>query len=120
MVKKIVIFIILAGVAYYAWENRHLFTELAGLESNRIRIEGDWYRVSSRIKEADVYTFYDKIIELNGETHGQYIFTSNNVAQITMGGSAARTFVIEFPEPDTMVWYEEQRGELKPVYRWAR
>lgn len=120
MVKKIVLFIILAGIAYYAWENRHHFSELAGLESNRIRIEGEWYQVSSRIKEADRYTFYDKIIELNGDAHGQYFFTKNNVMQVTMGGTRARTFIIEFPEPDKMVWYQQQRGELKPVYRWAR
>ena len=120
MVKRLAFFIILAGVAYFVWENRHHFNELAGLESNRIRIEGDWYQVSSRVKEADRYTFYDKMIELNGETHGQYFFTKNDVMQVTMGGSEARTFFIEFPEPDTMVWYQDVRGERKPVYRWAR
>lgn len=120
MVKRLAFFIILAGVAYFAWENRHHFNELAGLESNRIRIEGEWYQVSSRVKEADCYTFYDKMIELNGEAHGQYFFTKNDVMQVTMGGSEARTFFIEFPEPDTMVWYQDVRGERKPVYRWAR
>ena len=120
MVKRIVLFIILAGAAYMVWENRHHFSELAGLGSNRIRIEGDWYQVHTRIKEADRYTFYDKIIELNGETHGQYFFTANDVAQIPMGGSAAREFHIEFPVDDTMIWYQMVKGELKPVYRWAR
>ena len=120
MVKRIALFIILAGVAFMAWENRHHFSELAGLQSNRIRIEGDWYRVNTRIKEADRYTFYERIIELNGEAHGSYLFTSNEVAQVTMGGTRAREFHIEFPTDTTMIWYQEVRGELKPVYRWAR
>ncbi len=119
MVKRAALFIILAGVAFLAWENRHQFAELAGMESNRIRIEGDWYRLSSTVKEADCYTFYDKIIERNGDTHGQYYFTKNEVVQITMGGTS-QTYTIEFPEPDRMTWYQEIKGELKPVVRWAR
>ena len=119
MVKRAALLIILAGIAFFVWENRHQFAGLAGLESNQIRIAGDWYRLRSTVKEADVYTFYDKIIEKNGETHGQYHFTKNEVVQITMAGNT-QTYTIEFPEPDRMTWYQEIKGELKPVIRWAR
>ena len=119
MVKRIALFIILAGIAYMAWENRHQFAELAGLESNRIRIEGDWYKLTSTVKEADCYTFYDKMIERNGDTHGQYYFTKNDVVQITLGGTS-RAYIIEFPTPDRMIWSQEIKGELKPIIRWAR
>jgi hypothetical protein len=120
MVKRIALFIILAGGAFMVWENRHHFSELAGLESNRIRIEGDWYPVYTRIKEADCYTFFDRMIELNGEAHGQYLFTSNDTVQITMGGNSAREYHVEFPTDETMIWYQTVRGELKPAFRWAR
>lgn len=119
MVKRLTLFIILAGFAFLAWENRHQFAELAGLESNRIRIEGEWYKLTSTVKEADCYAFYDKIIDLNGETHGQYYFTKNDIVQVTMGGTI-QAYSIEFPEPDRMIWYQEIRGERTPVIRWAR
>ena len=93
--------------------------ELAGLESNQMRIEGDWYQVSSGIREFDYYTFNDKMIERNGETHGEYSFTSNEQIQVVLGSSTG-AYTIEFPEADVMIWYQDVRGTRTPVIRWQR
>jgi len=119
VVKRIALLIILAGVAYMGWENRHYLAELAGLESNRLRIEGDWYQVRSNVKEHDRYTFYDQIIDRNGETYGQYAFTSNDEVHVTLWGVTS-TYWVEFPEQDVMIWLQDVKGERKPVIRWQR
>lgn len=119
MVKRLALLIILAGVAYMGWENRRYLKELAGLESNRLRIQGDWVQVHSNVRDANVYTFYEKVIDRNGETYGQYEFTSNDEVLITLEGTTIEYWV-EFPEPDVMIWWREFKGERKPVLRWER
>lgn len=119
MVKRLALFIILAGAAFMVWDNRQVLKELAGLESNQLRIEGDWYQVRSGIKDVDRFTFYDKIVERNGETYGQYSFTSNDEVQISLGG-ATETYWLEFPEADVMIWLKDIKGERTPVIRWKR
>jgi hypothetical protein len=119
VVKRIALYIILAGVAYLAWENRHYFKELAGLDSNQLRIEGEWYQVSSNIKEFDRYTFNDKMIDRNGETYGEYSFNGNNQIQVVLGSSTG-TYTIEFPAADVMLWYQEVRGTRTLAIRWER
>jgi hypothetical protein len=119
VVKRLALYLILAGVAFLAWENRHYVKELAGLESNQMRIEGDWYQVSSGIREFDCYTFNDKMIERNGETHGEYSFTSNEQIQVVLG-SGAGTYTIEFPEANVMIWYQDVRGTRREAIRWER
>lgn len=119
MVKRLALYLILAGVAFLAWENRHYFKELAGLDSNQIRIEGDWYQVSSGIREFDCYTFNDKMIERNGETYGEYSFTSNEQIQVVLG-STTGTYTIEFPEAGVMIWYQDVRGTRKEAIHWER
>lgn len=119
MVKRIALLIILAGVAYVGWENRQVLKELAGLESNRLRIQGDWYQVRSNVKESDRYTFFDQVIDLNGDTYGQYHFSSNDEADITLGGATA-SYWIEFPEQDVMIWSQDIEGKRTPVVRWHR
>jgi hypothetical protein len=102
-----------------AWENRQVVRQLAGLESNQLRIVGDWYKVSSNVKEPDCYTFYDKIVDRNGETYGQYSFASNEQVMVTLGGTTT-TYWIDFPDPDVMIWSQDIKGERKPVIRWQR
>lgn len=119
MVKRLALYLILAGVAFLAWENRHYFKELAGLESNQMRIEGDWYQVSSGIREDDHYTFNDKMIDRNGETYGEYSFTTNEQIQVVLG-SGTGTYTIEFPETDVMIWYQDVRGTRKEAIHWER
>jgi hypothetical protein len=119
VVKRIALCIILAGVAFLAWENRHYFKELAGLDSNQLRIEGEWCQVSSNIKELDRYTFNDKMIDRNGETYGEYSFNRNNEIQVVLGPNTG-TYTIEFPSADVMLWYQEVRGTRTLVIRWER
>jgi len=119
VVKRLALYLILAGVAFLAWENRHYVKELAGLDSNQIRIEGDWYQVSAGIREYDRYTFNDKMIDRNGETYGEYSFTTNEKIQVVLG-STTGTFTLEFPEADVMIWYQDVRGTRTQVIRWER
>jgi hypothetical protein len=119
VVKRLALYLILAGVAFLAWENRHYLKELAGLDSNQMRIEGDWYKVTSGIREFDSYTFNDKMVDRNGETYGEYSFTSNEQIQVVLGGSTG-TYTIEFPEADVMIWHQDVRGTRTPVIRWER
>jgi hypothetical protein len=119
MVRKVVLLLILVAAGYLVYVNRHHIAVLAGLESNRIRIEGDWSQTRSNVKEADVYTFYDQMIERNGETCGQYHFKSNDVVDISIDGQTS-TYILDFPDADTMTWNQEVRGELKTRMRWSR
>jgi hypothetical protein len=119
VVKRLVLYVILAGLAFLAWENRHYLKDLAGLDSNQMRIEGDWYQVSSNIKEFDCYTFDDKMIDRNDEVYGEYSFTGNDQLQVTLGSSSA-TYTIEFPESGVMLWYQEVRGTRTLAIRWER
>ena len=119
MVKRLALYLILAGVAFLAWENRHYFKELAGLDSNQMRIEGDWYQVSSNIREYDRYTFNDKMIDRNGETYGEYSFNGNNQIQVVLGSNTG-TYTIEFPAADVMLWYQDVRGESREAIHWER
>ena len=119
MVKRIALYLILAGVAFLAWENRHHIKELAGLDSNQMRIEGEWCQVSSNIREFDRYTFNDKMIDRNGEIYGEYSFTGNDQIQVVLGPNTG-TYTIEFPAADTMLWYQEVRGTRTLAIRWAR
>lgn len=119
MVKRLALYLILAGVAFLAWENRHYFKELAGLDSNQMRIEGDWYQVRSNIKEFDRFTFNDKMIDRNGETYGEYSFTGNDQVQVVLG-PASGTYTIAFPSADVMLWYQDVRGTPREAIRWQR
>jgi hypothetical protein len=119
VIKRIALFVILAGVAFLAWENRHHFKELAGLESNQMRIEGDWYQVRSNIREFDRYSFNDNMVDRNGETYGEYSFTSNEIIQVVLGSSTG-TYIIEFPQAGVMIWYQELPGTRQEAIRWVR
>jgi len=119
MVRRITILLIVVAAGYYVYTNRHYFAELAGLGSNRIRIEGDWSEIRSNIKEADVYTFFDQLIEKNGTACGQYHFRSNDVVVVSIDGQTG-TYTLDFPDGNTMIWYIDDRGELKQRIRWAR
>ncbi|HOC44801.1 MAG TPA: hypothetical protein PKJ99_17445 [Thermoanaerobaculales bacterium] len=119
MVKRLLLYAVLAGLAFLAWDNRHYLKDLAGLDSNQMRIEGEWYQVSSNIKDLDRYTFNDKMIDRNGEVYGDYSFTGNDTIQATLG-SGTGSYTIEFPEPDVMIWYQEVRGTRTVAIRWQR
>ena len=119
MVKRIALLVILAGVAYMAWDNRQVVKELAGLDSNRLRIQGDWYQVRSNVKDHDRYTFSENIVDLNGDAHGSYVFSSNEQIEVTLGGETS-TYWIEFPNQDTMIWLRDIKGERRPAIRWQR
>ena len=119
MVRRVVLLLIVVAVGYLVYTNRSYFAELAGLESNRIRIEGDWSQMRSNVKDADVYTFFDRMIERNGDACGQYHFSSNDVVVVTIDGQTT-TYTLDFPQGDEMIWYREHRGELQQRARWMR
>jgi len=119
MVKRIALLLVLAGAAYLVWENRQVIKQLAGLDSNQMRIEGDWYQVRSNIKEFDRFTFNDKMIDRNGETYGEYSFTGNDQIQVVLG-PASGTYTIAFPSADVMLWYQDVRGTPREAIHWER
>ena len=119
MLRRLIVLGLLAAAALLIYGNRHRIALLAGLDSNKVQIEGVWQEVRSGFKEDDVYSFSDEVVFRNGETYGQYRFTSHTVLEVTTASDTAN-YVVEFPDADTMEWYQEERGERVLRRRWQR
>jgi hypothetical protein len=119
MIRRLVLLALLAAVAFLIYSNRHQIAIIAGLDSNRIRIQGDWQEVQSGIKEYDVYTFDNDMVERNGEPCGQYRFRGYSILEVSIDGRKV-TYSVEFPDSDNMNWYQEVKGEQKLRRQWRR
>jgi hypothetical protein len=115
----VIILLLLATGGYLLFANRHYLAFVAGLDSNRHRIEGDWFEVRDGFTEDDVYTFSDGIILKNEDTHGSYHFTSHSVLVISTGRRPV-TYTIRFPDSNNMQWYREVKGEQTLSRIWTR
>ena len=116
ILRRLIIVLVVAIVATLVYSNRD---RIGLLSNNNIKIQGDWYRVAFNFKEADVYTFADRLIDRNGYSWGAYRFLSNKRLEITTDGRVT-TYEIEFPDDENMVWYARSKGELRPRVRWRR
>ena len=119
MLRRLIILLALAAVVVAIYSYRHNIAQLAGLESNKVRIQGNWHKVSQGFPEDDVYTFNDDTISKNGDPVGVYKFNSYNELEVSFEGVNA-VYVVEFPDYDNMSWYQEAKGELKLRRRWRR
>lgn len=120
MARRIVVIVTLLVIGYLLYANRHHISFVAGLDSNRIRIKGEWQEVVHGFKETDVFLFSEGIIRRNEDnSYGSYYFTSHAQLVVTTGGGPV-TYTVEFPDEETMNWYREIKGEMKPVKKWAR
>jgi len=109
--------VVVAGLLIYS--NRHRIAFLAGLDSNKIRIQGDWYEVRAGFKEYDVYTFSDEIVSRNEDSCGHYHFRSHSELVVNIDNRSVEYYV-EFPDADTMDWLQESKGKLTLRRRWKR
>jgi hypothetical protein len=119
MLRNVVIGVLLAAAAVVLYLNRDQIAFLAGLDSNKVRIYGDWYEVEAGFKEPTRYTFEDEMLSRDGESCGQYHFRSHRVLEVTIDNSTA-TYIVEFPDSDNMEWYQEVKGELVLRRQWRR
>jgi hypothetical protein len=119
MLRRLIVLGLLAAAAFLIYGNRRQLAFLAGMDSNNVRIEGDWQEVRSGFKEDDVFSFSDQVVFRNGETYGQYRFTSHAVLEVTTASSTS-SYLVEFPGADTMEWYQEEGGQRVLQRRWQR
>jgi hypothetical protein len=120
LVRRLVTLLLLAVIGYLVYANRHHISFMAGLDSNKIRISGEWYEVVSDFKEPDVYEFSEGIILREGDnSYGSYYFTSWAEVVVTVDRGPI-TYTISFPDEETMEWRQEIKGEMKLVKKWAR
>lgn len=119
MLRRLVILglLLAAGLALYS--NRHRIADLAGVESNKVRIQGNWHEVRSDFKEDDIYTFNDDTISLNGDPVGVYKFNSYRELEVSIGDFGG-VYLVDFPDPDNMTWSQEVKGEEMVRRRWRR
>jgi hypothetical protein len=93
---------------------------LGGLEPNRVRIEGTWYRLSGGFPDSDTkYEFDDGIIERNDIGWASYTFLGYSQLQVQVGEAEPKVYKIEFPNDTSMIWSCEVKGKMTTV-RWAR
>jgi hypothetical protein len=119
MVRRVILVLCLVASAFLLYANRHQIAVLAGLDSNKLRIQGDWYELRAGFKEYDRYTFRDETVTRNDETCGNYHFRSYRELFVTIDGQST-DYIVEFPDPETMEWFQEVKGELKVRRRWKR
>jgi len=119
MFRRLVILALIVGAGFVIYLNRDQIAALAGLESNRIRIQGDWYEVQSGFKEDTRHTFVEELVLRDGEQVGHYQFTSHNDIEVTIDGTAI-PYQVAFPEEDTMDWLRTIKGKQRLSRRWRR
>jgi hypothetical protein len=105
--------------AFLIYTNRHRIAFLAGLDSNKIRIQGEWHEVRSGFKEYDIFSFYDEMVSRNEDPCGNYHFKSHSELIVTIDGQTGE-YIVEFTDADTMDWLQESKGKLTLRRRWKR
>jgi hypothetical protein len=119
MLRRLIILVALAAVVFAVYSNRQRIAQLAGLESNKVRIRGNWHVVTQGFPEDDIYTFDDDTVSKNGDPVGVYKFNAYNELEVSFEGIDA-VYLIEFPDYDNMHWLQEVKGERKLRRRWRR
>ena len=81
--------------------------QLAALQNNKSRISGDWYLSENNFKRDEVYSFDEGMIERDGIGWGSYKFKQNDVIDVSSDdGSGGAIYKLDFPDDDTMFWYQ--------------
>jgi hypothetical protein len=119
MLRRLIILGLLAVAGLALYSNRHRISDLAGVESNKVRIQGNWHVVRSGFKEDDIYTFDDDTVSCNGDPVGVYKFNSYHELEVSIEDING-VYLVEFPDPENMAWYQEVKGEKKLRRQWRR
>ncbi len=119
MVRRVIVLALLAAAAFLIYSSRHRIAFLAGLDSNKVRIQGDWYELEAGFKTYDTYTFSDGLISRNGDDCGHYNFTSHSVLVVTIDDDT-ETYDVAFPDDENMEWSREVAGGQKISRAWRR
>jgi hypothetical protein len=119
MLRRLVILGLLAAAGLALYSNRHRISELAGVQSNKVRIQGNWHEVRSGFKEDDIYTFNDDTVSRNGDPVGVYKFNSYRELEVSIEDHTG-LYLVEFPDHENMTWFQEVKGEEKVRRRWRR
>lgn len=119
MLRRLIILGVLAAVVLAIYSYRDQIKNLAGLESNKVRIQGNWHIVVSGFPEDDVYTFDEDTVSKNLDPVGVYKFLSYDELEVKFEGMNG-VYIVEFVDYDNMNWYQDVKGERKLRRRWRR
>jgi uncharacterized protein YxeA len=114
LLKQLVVLLILAGAAYYVWNQRY---RIAGLSNNNIKIQGTWYQVEYDRKGLTPYHFDERIITANGTEWGSYSLHRNTELEVMVANSLT-LYHLSFPDDESMLWSVEEDGKLVPAISW--
>jgi uncharacterized protein YxeA len=114
LLKQLVTLLVLAGAAYYVWNQRD---RIAGLTNNNLKIQGTWYQVEMNRKGLTPYQFSERIITANDSEWGSYRLYKNTELEVTVGDEVT-LYELSFPDEENMVWSVEVDGKLVPAVRW--
>ena len=116
LLNRLVIIGVLVGAGYLLWGQRD---RIAGIQNNKLRIQGTWYKYEMNRKGFDAYHFSERIITFDGTEWGSYELRSNEEIEV-MIRSELNTYHLSIPDEDNMVWSVEAQGGLTVVQRWQR
>ena len=116
MLKKLLLLLAVAGVAYFIWGQRYRIAELS---NNNFKIQGTWYQVDMDVnrKGPTPYHFEEIFITANDTEWGSYKLYRNTELEV-MVGNELTVYHLSFPDESNMIWSMEIDGKLTPVMSW--
>ena len=116
LLKRLVLLLVLAGVAYMIWGQRYRIAELS---NNNFRIQGAWYLVDMDVNRKGLtpYHFSERIITMNDTEWGSFKLIKNTVIEV-MVGNELTVYQLSFPDESNMIWSMEIDGKLTPAMSW--
>lgn len=93
--------------------------QLGLIENNRTKIRGEWYRVEMGFPEGQPYDFESGVISVNMIEVGNFQWEGHERLRVTLDG-AASTYLVEYPDESSMVWYVETRTGRRKAREWSR
>ena len=95
--------------------------KLAALQNNKSRIAGDWFMVENGFKRDEMFSFDEGMIERDGIGWGSYKFKQNAVIEVSIDdGVKGSIYQLDFPDDDTMFWYQMAGDKRINRFEWKR
>jgi hypothetical protein len=88
-------------------------------DNNKFRIVGDWRLLQGSFRSDSVYSFHEGVIKKDDLVWGSYRFAKNTVLEATIGDKRL-TYNLDFPDDDTMLWFEVIQDKRIIRYEWKR
>ncbi len=114
LLKQLVVLLVLAGAAYYVWNQRY---RIADLSNNNFKMQGTWYQVEYDRKGLTPYHFGERIITVNGSEWGSFSLHKSTELEVMVGNNLT-LYHLSFPDDENMLWSVEEDGKLIPAIRW--